>query len=536
MSSVESQFHISPFPPFPSAERYVRVGSQDEALQRVCRSVEAWEAISLVIGPPGTGKSLLCRMVKNHFANTREVIVFGDAMLENPISLQRHLLSRLDRIRGISQTKTGYDDPQLAIIDRIANSSKEFAGLLLLVDEAQDLSPETLETIRILTNTMTHDGRPRVSAVLAGGPKLDETLALPSLEALVQRVATRCYMHPLSSDETVHYVREVLRKCGGWDENQIEDTAIRSIHRACSGVPRLINQLMTASVEFAQSRGRNQLTGQTVDQAWAILQQLPSPILDEPELTRPVHAVEFGPLQDECEHRNDDFDMLEFEPSDEPATCVDLADNSDECESDLLDLASLSMDCQTVGSFDYDATQYSEYLVESPTPLYDPFATDDHGTTEPSPKSAEPAFAPKNEVLARRQTTASMSKDLFGDFDEEEPVETSVSTLSFNPVARDELSGEKIAATQAMPKEDIETSLHREVISLRGAASAPVLWIEDDEAGEMLDDDRDLLVIEDDVAVDGAKITNQVEKEEPAARPMAVDFQSMLAKMRSPGR
>lgn len=562
MSPVESQFHVSPFPPFPSAERYVRMGSQDDALQRVVRSVEAWEAISLVIGPPGTGKSLICRMLKNYFADTREVIVFGDAMLENPTSLQRHLLSRLDRIRGITPATTALsDDPQHAIVERIANSSKDFSGLLLLFDEAQDLSPETLETIRVLTNTMTSDGRPRVSAVLAGAPKLDETLALPSLEALVQRVATRCYVHPLSSDETVHYVREVLNRCGGWDESQVEESAIRSIHRACSGVPRLINQLMTASIEYAQSHGKKQLTGQTVDQAWAILQQLPSPIVDEPELKNPVSEVEFGPLCDEPEtdcsetvcsemaavendavesecdtntvdscalHEQadgsvwedatspesipatDDFDTIELEPTDrfEPvsgetqgACQMQLGIVSDESLiSDASALESLSMDCQTIGNFDCDQSHVGQYQADTiASPLEQP-------------------------VELAENTSPTSAEELFGEFDEEESVACASETIQFTQES-DEESG----------RNDLESSLHREILSLRGAATAPVEWMDDCDGGVTINDDRDLLVIEDDIAVDGPSVSNEVEVDDSEAKMVAVDFQSMLAKMRSPG-
>lgn len=585
MSPVESQFHVPPFPPFPSAERYVRLGSQDDALQRVCRAVEAWEAISLVIGPPGTGKSLLCRMLKNHFAGKREVIVFGDAMLENPVSLQRHLLSRLDRIRGVASASNDHHDPQLAIVERIANSSSEFAGLLLLVDEAQDLTPETLDTIRILTNTMTSEGRPCVSAVLAGGPKLDETLALPSLEALVQRVATRCYVHPLSGDETVQYVREVLKRCGGWDESQIEDSAIRSIHRACSGVPRLINQLMTASIDYAVSTGKKQVNGQTVDQAWAILQQLPSPIVDEPTLARPTNEVEFGPLQDldqpshsqseACETNSitlhqgakgaiweddatassepsifnrdaglvdDDFDMLEIEPCDTPKAYMELSLEREvelelapqfELETDVVPesetpLEAFSMDCQTIGNFDQIGSELAEFQIDS-------LHCDSDSSVKPAAEIAGSNVDQKlcDKTSCDRESCeqdasgeGSSDHDLFGNFDEEESVESVSPSISLRAVA----------GQFAEPKEDLESSLHREILSLRGAASAPVVWMEEGESTMPIDDDRDLLVVEDDVEVDGVAVSNEVERVESAGQTMAVDFQAMLAKMRSPGR
>ncbi|SMP77366.1 Type II secretory pathway, component ExeA (predicted ATPase) [Neorhodopirellula lusitana] len=578
MSPVEPQFHVPLFPPFPSAERYVRVGSQDDALQRVMRAVEAWEAISLVIGPPGTGKSLICRMLKNHFASQREVIVFGDATLESPTALQRHLLSRLDRIRGIAAAPaSAQDDPQLAIMERIASSSPEFAGLLLLVDEAQDLSPETLDTIRMLTNAMTSDGRPCVSAVLVGGPKLDETLALPSLEALVQRVATRCYVHPLSSDETIHYVSKVLQRSAGWGVDAIDEAAIRSIHRACSGVPRLINQLMNASVEFAKENDEREVTTQTVDQAWAILQQLPSPILEEPEIARPTSEIEFGLLDeddsaassegnfnagmcdagecnaDECDSAKCEADDCESDASHSESTYMELEltldDESDfeydeeplavaeskpsitlneQAEGsvwedpkpelddislagegmhlgiiseDAIGIGSLSMDCQTIGAFQCDTTSCEDSASE----------LEDQEATE----------------TARNESTLSPD-NLFGDFEEEEPIVGAVDgkSVADSAFALDQDNSHS---------DDLETSLHQEILSLRGAAAAPVLWVEDED-GTSVDDDRDLLVIEDDVDVDGVAVQNEVEVDEKPANTVAVDFQAMLAKMRSPNR
>ena len=584
MSSVETQFHVPPFPPFPSAERYVRVGSQDDALQRVCRAVEAFEAISLVIGPPGTGKSLICQVLQKHFSRDREVIVFGDATLESPQSLQRHLLNRLDRIRGIAPTPPAIgDDPQLAIIERIAGSSKEFAGLLLLVDEAQTLRPEVLETIRILTNVMS-DGRPRVSAVLLGGPKLDETLALPSLDSLVQRVSTRCYVHPLSSDETVHYVREIAEKCCRSLPINIEETAIRSIHRACSGVPRLVNQLMTATIGFAMDRKQDLITTHTVDRAWAVLQQLPGPLVDEPQLERPQSDVEFGPLGVDDHSFRDQDDVCESEDCgngdgsgessvseitarditareitvEEPVaestvestveSIVEALVESIVEESTILELtvrSEIEITCNDVSSFDasqYEAAQYEAAQFDTAqfdTAQFDNAQLDtaqlgggsfDCAVTE----SFEYDDCSTSEATNRETALTPTSGELFGEFEEEEPVcemperhLESNESLDRHPAVDDNDDTEPV---------DIESSLHREILSLRGATIAPVLWMEDGECDEPVHDDRDLLVIEDDVELEEAIVVGQATTDEPAGIPMAVDFQSMLAKMRTPQR
>lgn len=559
MSSVETQFQVPPFPPFPSASRYVRVGSQDDALQRVRHAVEAWEAISLVIGPPGTGKSMICQVLQQYFSRDREVIVFGDATLESPLSLQRHLLSRLDRIRGIAPTPPALgDDPQLAIIERIAGSSKEFAGLLLLVDEAQTLSPEVLETIRILTNVISA-GRPRVSAVLLGGPRLDETLALPSLDALVQRVATRCYLHPLSSDETVRYIRRVMENCSDVARIEIDETAILAIHRACSGVPRLINQLMTAAISFADVKQQSRITTQIVDGAWSILQQLPGPLIDEPELNRPVSNVEFGPLHDDdpvvetSEPAETRFDESPAQQSDGEELTLMRSVCDHDCEGCDPDIAERDVEkvedpefegseftTQTeVGLGGEDASQYGTVTFDcQPASDFDY----DHAAARSNSEIAEPNLQSSdhaaNDAFDKKGTPS--CSELFGEFDDEEQV----SPLTQGPLNQDSINqGPKLhladqadhhgGVDPAPAPEELESAIHREVQNLR-ATAAPVLWVDDSDDEELVHDDRDMLVIEDDVNVERAVVVNEVHADPAAEASVAIDFHAMLAKMRTP--
>ncbi|TWT56231.1 ExeA family protein [Allorhodopirellula solitaria] len=557
MSSVETQFHVPPFPPFPSASRYLRVGSQDDALQRVRHAVEAWEAISLVIGPPGTGKSLICQVLQQYFSRDREVIVFGDTTLESPLALQRHLLSRLDRIRGIAPSPPAHgDDPQLAIIERIANSSKDFSGLLLLVDEAQSLRPDVLETIRILTNAMS-DGRPRVSAVLLGGPQLDETLALPSLDALVQRVATRCYVHPLSSDETERYIRRSIEQNCEPESIEIDESAVRSVHHACSGVPRLINQLMSAAIGLAVSRQQPCITTDTVEGAWSILQQLPGPLVEEPELSRPESNVEFGPLTDECSaFESADCEEPAFEEVTSEQTASEQAAVEQAAEQDVLadddrgqsgasqddtvaavaEAACHPCDQQSdpCGSADEDhESQTPEFTMQTQLgctgddgsqygavsfdcQAESDFDYDRVGAIDDSSHADPPQILSHQDACEEPIRDATPSpNDLFGDFDDEEDV---------RELPQDE---------ELNHSEDIESELHREVLSLRDVATAPVLWVEDAEEDGFTHDDRDMLVIEDDVQVESTVIVEEAHCDGPDEPSMAIDFHAMLAKMRT---
>jgi hypothetical protein len=142
----------------------------------------------------------------------------------------------------------------------------------------------------MLTN-LIRDGRPLVQTILVGNPRLEDPLADPQLESLSQRIAARCYLHPMNHGETAQYVRSMLATTG----LSINDDAIASVYHACAGVPRLINQLMNQSIDFASLHRKRTVDDACVQHAWADLQQLPSPML-EPQLKPRRAEIEFGEL------------------------------------------------------------------------------------------------------------------------------------------------------------------------------------------------------------------------------------------------
>ncbi|QDT05587.1 hypothetical protein K227x_39880 [Rubripirellula lacrimiformis] len=316
MQSSNSTYNVPPFPAFPSVSRYVALGSIEDAVTRVGRSIDAQEAISLVIGPPGTGKSLICNLLVKRYQKTHDVVVLGDTTIEDRAAFLRHLLHHL----GCEYARTPDNDLHLALVDRVCGPDASDRGLLIVVDEAQSLAREVLESIRMVTNIM-RSGQPRVTAVVCGGMKLDEVLIDPSLESFVQRVSTRCYLHPMNSQETRCYIQETIRHCGAEPDQTISDEAIAAIHHAASGVPRLVNQMMTQAIDCAEESDESVITEAVVDRAWATLQQLPSPMIEEPALksANAGSPIEFGELS-----------SLESSQPAQPVPC-DSSDESDDC-------------------------------------------------------------------------------------------------------------------------------------------------------------------------------------------------------------
>jgi type II secretory pathway predicted ATPase ExeA len=291
MKYSEQDFSLPPFPAFPSVKRYVELGPVMDATHRVARSVIAREAISLIIGPSGTGKSLASALLARQFAGSHDIVAIGDTTITDETSFYRCVLHRL----GVAFESRGRDELEWLVQQRLCGDQANPNGAVVIVDEAASLSADVLEAIRRLTNLM-RDGQPAVSVVLAGGVKLDDTLTAPPLEAFVQRVAARCYLHPLTWDETRRYVRESIEACEAAADETITDPAVSAIFHATGGVPRLINQLMTEAIDCAAEMDQSVIDERTIDRAWANLQQLPSPIVEEPSIKRETAVVEFGEL------------------------------------------------------------------------------------------------------------------------------------------------------------------------------------------------------------------------------------------------
>lgn len=496
---------VPPFPAFPAVSRYVPFGAIGESIKRICRAVEAREAISLVIGPPGVGKSLLCDLVVAQHAETHDVVILNQAPINDKTSLVRHLLHRL----GADVRATAGEDLQLALVDFVCGKLAKPGGLLIVVDEAQSLSTEVLEALRMVTN-ITDNGQRRITAVLAGGPKMDDRLADPSMEALVQRIATRCYLDAMNTGETKMYIHEVVRQCGSNPQSTINDAAINAIHHASSGVPRLVNQLMTEAIDCAAEHDLGLIDEDLVNMAWAKLQQLPSPMVDEAKLP-PINAslaVEFGAL----DSRTD-----ELKPVDEPEQELEL-----DRVPDAADL---------FGDFDDEQTIDVGFRTLPATQTV----------------SHRPSQTPEQPVVdleaALHQEILSMTPS----FDGHEPTDLAAANFSemdSHPDA-EMIRDMDLAASEGMDGVELRVnddyaSVHEEPQSdnhadddddrVDGNHADCQLVAEEDErrAGQ---DDSDLLIVEDSIEMISER--EQVGGSTLTGTPQSVDFQEMMTRMRT---
>jgi type II secretory pathway predicted ATPase ExeA len=297
----ESYFRLShrPFAAAPRADAYIPTGSLEHSRQTLVRCIDRAEGPGLVVGPAGTGKSLLCQILAKHFGGRFQVAHLAGARLSTRRALLQNILFELK----LPYRDMDEGELRLSLIDHLEPRSGGTEGLLLIVDEAHMLPLRLLEEIRLLTNVV-RDGQARVRLVLAGGMALEERLTTPKLESFHQRLAARCYLQPLGRDETIYYVQEQIRRCGASADDLLRADAQAAVHTASDGIPRLINQICDHALMLAALGGHSQLGVAGIEEAWADLQQLPLPLHEPPVLVgaaggKPGSTIEFGQLADE---------------------------------------------------------------------------------------------------------------------------------------------------------------------------------------------------------------------------------------------
>lgn len=189
----------------------------------------------VITGEVGTGKTTLARSFLARLGpQTASAVVLYPAL--SAAELLRSILQDLH----VPDPGPSLKDLVDALHRFLLQARREGRDVVLLIDEAQDLSPDVLEQVRLLSNLET-DTEKLIQIVLMGQSELHEMLARRELRQLAQRVTARYHLNALSESETEEYVRHRLQVAGGAGRVTFTRPALRAVHRASGGVPRLIN-------------------------------------------------------------------------------------------------------------------------------------------------------------------------------------------------------------------------------------------------------------------------------------------------------
>jgi general secretion pathway protein A len=213
-----------------------------EALACLEYGISARKGFIVLTGEVGTGKTTLLRRALASFAQTPVFTSFVFNPLLDPLDFLEFVLSDFG-ITPDNRTKSG----MLIQLNRwLIERFRHHETCVIVVDEAQNLSMELLEEIRLLTNLETSSEK-LVQIVLSGQPELEEKLRQPALRQLRQRIALWSRTQAISSDQTAEYITERLR-IAGTSTPIFSPDAIHAIHRASRGIPRIINLICEHSL------------------------------------------------------------------------------------------------------------------------------------------------------------------------------------------------------------------------------------------------------------------------------------------------
>ncbi len=250
---VQSPFEMTPDPSF------LYLGdTHREGLATLVYGVQARKGFVLLTGEIGTGKTtLLHALLAQLDRQVLSAFIFNPKL--EPLDFFRVLFDEF----GIEQSCATKGEYLLALNRFLIERLEQDLTTLLIVDEAQTLSLEMLEEIRLLSNLETPISK-LIQILLVGQPELWEMLALPGLRQLRQRIVLRHQLHPFTEEETSAYVQERLRLAGYTGKGIFKSAALRRIHEVSDGTPRLVNIVCDGALLLGFARERETLGADTI--------------------------------------------------------------------------------------------------------------------------------------------------------------------------------------------------------------------------------------------------------------------------------
>jgi general secretion pathway protein A len=227
---TDAPFNITPDP------RYLFFSSQHrEAYEHILYGITQRKGFIQITGEVGAGKSTLCRALLEELRED-----YATALILNPIMTGIQLIRSI--LRELGQNDRGND--RVRLIERLNSFLLQCVDqdldVVLIIDEAQDMSDDLLEHVRLLSNLETDD-RKLLQIVLVGQPELRDRLDSKALRQLRQRITVRYHLGPIGRREAEAYILHRLQIAGSNGRPSFSPAAFRSIHRYSRGVPRVIN-------------------------------------------------------------------------------------------------------------------------------------------------------------------------------------------------------------------------------------------------------------------------------------------------------
>jgi len=250
----ENPFNVNPDPRFLFETR-----ENQEALACLIYGIQRRRGFILLSGEVGTGKTTLLNKLLEHLREERVTTAF----IFNPRLSVNQFLHFMLADFGISCESRMKSQVLLQLNQWLLERYRAGETAVLIVDEAQNLSLEVLEEIRLLTNLETSTEK-LLQIVLSGQPEIENLINQPVLRQLRQRITLRCKMAPLTLQETEGYISERLRIAGANGDPIYSPEALQLVYRYSGGIPRVINLLCEHALITAYADDQRPVPAETI--------------------------------------------------------------------------------------------------------------------------------------------------------------------------------------------------------------------------------------------------------------------------------
>ena len=252
----ERPFKLVPNPAYVYLSRV-----HEEVLAHLNYAVKYGEGFVAITGEVGTGKTTLCRMFLEGLDENTEVAYIFNPKLD-ALQLLKAINDEFYLPSSTESVKTLIDDFNTFLLKKKAQGRR----VILLVDEAQNLSTDVLEQLRLLSNLETNTSK-LLQIILVGQPELGDLLETDRLRQLKQRITLRSHLIPLNLEETQEYIRHRLHIAASRPGVTFSAAACRSVFNYSGGVPRLINITCDRTLLIAFTLGKHRIGKDIVKRA-----------------------------------------------------------------------------------------------------------------------------------------------------------------------------------------------------------------------------------------------------------------------------
>jgi len=235
-------FKEAPFNMTPNSRFFFESAKHTEALSTLIYAIEERKGFVVITGNIGSGKTTVCRTLLNKLTSTTQT-----ALITNTHMSGKDMLCNILDDLEVEYTPGSKTKILSRLNHHLIEQLRNDQNVVVIIDEAQNLTPSVLEEVRMLSNLETENEK-LIQIILLGQPELKKKLSLPGLEQLRQRIAVFYHLVPLTEEETKNYIFYRLKIASDSDRKYFTDEALDIIYKFSKGVPRLINSICDSAL------------------------------------------------------------------------------------------------------------------------------------------------------------------------------------------------------------------------------------------------------------------------------------------------